>query len=74
MSDTISILLVDDHSIVRAGFQHMLLKEADMKILAEAENGSQAVELYQKLTPDVVVTMNISRSSTSRLLAISSRT
>lgn len=55
MSDTISILLVDDHSIVRAGFQHMLLKEADMKILAEAENGSQAVELYQKLKPDVVV-------------------
>jgi two-component system invasion response regulator UvrY len=55
MSDTIGILLVDDHSIVRAGFQHMLLKEADIKILAEAENGSQAVELYQQLAPDVVV-------------------
>jgi two-component system invasion response regulator UvrY len=55
MSDTIRILLVDDHSIVRAGFQHMLLKEEDMEILAEAENGRQAVELYRELSPDVVV-------------------
>jgi len=55
MSKTIRILLVDDHSIVRAGFQHMLLKEADMEILAEAENGAQAVELYRELSPDVVV-------------------
>jgi len=55
MSNPIRILLVDDHSIVRAGFQHMLLKEADMEILAEAENGTQAVELYRELSPDVVV-------------------
>lgn len=55
MSNKIRILLVDDHSIVRAGFQHMLLKEADMEIVAEAENGAQAVELYRKVKPDVVV-------------------
>ncbi len=55
MSNKIRILLVDDHSIVRAGFQHMLLKEADMEIVAEAENGSQAVELYRNIKPDVVV-------------------
>ncbi|MBV0931803.1 response regulator [Marinobacterium weihaiense] len=55
MSKKIRILLVDDHSIVRAGFQHMLLKEADMEIVAEAENGSQAVELYREVKPDVVV-------------------
>lgn len=55
MAQAIRILLVDDHSIVRAGFQHMLLKEADMVILAEAENGNQAVELYHELSPDVVV-------------------
>lgn len=55
MNSKIRILLVDDHSIVRAGFQHMLLKEADMEIVAEAENGGQAVELYRKVMPDVVV-------------------
>ncbi|MBA4502291.1 response regulator [Marinobacterium marinum] len=55
MSNKIRILLVDDHSIVRAGFQHMLLKEADMEIVAEAENGSQAVDLYRNIKPDVVV-------------------
>lgn len=55
MSSKIRILLVDDHSIVRAGFQHMLLKEADMEIVAEAENGGEAVELYRKVKPDVVV-------------------
>lgn len=55
MTNAIRILLVDDHSIVRAGFQHMLLKEADMVILAEAENGNQAVELYRELSPDIVV-------------------
>jgi two-component system invasion response regulator UvrY len=55
MSNKIRILLVDDHSIVRAGFQHMLLKEADMEIVAEAENGNQAVDLYREVKPDVVV-------------------
>ncbi len=55
MTSKIRILLVDDHSIVRAGFQHMLLKEADMEIVAEAENGGEAVDLYRKVKPDVVV-------------------
>ena len=55
MSSKIRILLVDDHSIVRAGFQHMLLKEADMEIVAEAENGGEAVEMYRQIRPDVVV-------------------
>lgn len=55
MSSKIRILLVDDHSIVRAGFQHMLLKEADMEIIAEAENGGEAVEMYRQIRPDVVV-------------------
>jgi two-component system invasion response regulator UvrY len=53
--DIIRILLVDDHAIVRAGFHHMLLKESDMKVVAEAETGDRAVELYQTLAPDVVV-------------------
>ena len=55
MSNKIRILLVDDHSIVRAGFQHMLLKEADMELVAEAEKGGQAVDLYRSIKPDVVV-------------------
>jgi len=73
MSKKIRILLVDDHSIVRAGFQHMLLKEADMEIVAEAENGSQAVDLYRSVKPDVVV-MDLAMPADQDTLEASSTT
>jgi DNA-binding NarL/FixJ family response regulator len=51
----ITILLADDHTIVREGFRHMLELEADFEVIGEAANGRQAVALAVKLRPDVVL-------------------
>jgi DNA-binding NarL/FixJ family response regulator len=52
---SITVLLAEDHQIVREGLKAMLNLEADIKVVGEAENGRQAVELFGKLRPDVVV-------------------
>jgi DNA-binding NarL/FixJ family response regulator len=52
---TMRILLADDHRIVREGLRTLLNSEADMKVLAEAANGREAVKLAEELAPDVVV-------------------
>ncbi len=51
----ISVLLADDHTIVRQGFRALLQVEPDIAVVGEAENGRQAVGLARKLLPDVVV-------------------
>lgn len=51
----IKILLADDHWVVRQGLKTLLELEPDLKVVGEAENGEQAVELAQKLKPDVVL-------------------
>jgi DNA-binding NarL/FixJ family response regulator len=51
----ITVLLVDDHTVVRQGLRALLLAEGDIDVVGEAENGRQAVQLAQKLTPNVVV-------------------
>jgi DNA-binding NarL/FixJ family response regulator len=51
----IRILLADDHALVRHGFRMILAAQPDMEIAGEAGNGRDAVELAQKLKPDVVV-------------------
>jgi DNA-binding NarL/FixJ family response regulator len=48
-------LLVDDHAMVRKGFRMILEAQADMEIAGEAGNGREAVELAERLHPDVVV-------------------
>ncbi len=53
--NTINILLVDDHEIVRAGYHRLLENTKDIKIIAEANNGEEAYKTYTKLEPDVVV-------------------
>jgi two-component system invasion response regulator UvrY len=55
----VSILLVDDHELVRAGFRRLLEDGDDFTIVAEASSGEQAVQEYNKYSPDVVV-MDIS--------------
>jgi DNA-binding NarL/FixJ family response regulator len=47
-------LLADDHAVVRQGFRMILGAEPDMRIVGEAANGRDAVELAEKLQPDVV--------------------
>lgn len=51
----ITVLLVDDHQIVREGFRSLLKHEPDIEVIAEAASGRQAVQLTAKLHPAVVV-------------------
>ncbi|MBO0910889.1 MAG: response regulator transcription factor [Acidobacteria bacterium] len=51
----ISVLLVDDHSLVRRGFRRMLEDEKDIRVVGEASDGEEAVKLVASLQPQVVV-------------------
>jgi two-component system invasion response regulator UvrY len=50
------LLLVDDHAIVRAGYRHLLSRQANLGLIDEAEDAEVAYVRYQSLKPDVVVT------------------
>lgn len=51
----ITVLLAEDHTIVREGFRKMLELEADIKVVGEAQDGRQAVALAKKIRPAVVL-------------------
>ena len=51
----ISVLLVDDHTVVRQGLRALLRPEEDIEVVGEAENGRLAVQMARKNPPDVVV-------------------
>src|SRR5947208_13530828 len=51
----ITVLLADDHIVVRQGLRALLVAEEDIDIVGEADNGRQAIQLVKKLLPDVVV-------------------
>jgi len=51
----IEILLADDHRIMRDGLSALLKNEPDIEVIAEADNGREAVEMSRKLKPNVVV-------------------
>jgi NarL family two-component system response regulator LiaR len=55
MGEIIRIVLADDHAVVRQGTAELLRREPDLDVIAEAENGLQAVELAQTLKPNVVI-------------------
>lgn len=49
------ILVVDDHFMVRLGLVSAMSRESDMEVVGEASNGTQALELFEKLQPDVTL-------------------
>jgi DNA-binding NarL/FixJ family response regulator len=51
----ITVLLAEDHQIVREGFRALLEHESGIEVVGEAETGREAVQLTRKLRPDVVV-------------------
>ena len=51
----IRILLVDDHAVVRTGFRLLLQSLSELSVIAEADSGEAACQLYLELTPDVVI-------------------
>jgi len=51
----ISVLLVDDHGMVREGLKYYLETEADIKVVGEAGDGKKAAELAAELVPDVIL-------------------
>jgi len=55
MSNKISVLLVDDHSLVRRGFRRILEDAPDITVVGEAGDGEEAVRLAQQLKPRLIV-------------------
>jgi two-component system invasion response regulator UvrY len=67
---TITIMLVDDHAIVREGYRSLLQKQDNMEVTAEANDGQQAYLKYREFEPDIVI-MDITMPGQSGLEAIS---
>jgi DNA-binding NarL/FixJ family response regulator len=55
MSQATSILLVDDQPMLRMGYRMVLDAQPDLRVVGEAENGHEAIELTARLEPDVVL-------------------
>ena len=55
MSQSIRILVAEDHLVARVGVSTIVNMQPDMTVVAEASNGQQAVELYRKHQPDVAL-------------------
>jgi NarL family two-component system response regulator LiaR len=54
-SQTIRVMLVDDHNVVRSGLATFLRAYDDLELIAEAKNGSEAVKLCREKKPDVIL-------------------
>ena len=65
----LSVLLVDDHSVVRMGFKMLIDNEKDMQVVAEAETGEDGIIKFQEIKPDVIV-MDITMPGIGGLEAI----
>jgi DNA-binding NarL/FixJ family response regulator len=55
INDLISVVLADDHAVVRAGLKAVLSSAKDMTVIGEASNGAEAIATVKRLDPDVLV-------------------
>ncbi len=69
MSKKVTIVLVDDHAVVRAGVRRLLEQEALFEVIGEAESGEKAYHMFGELKPDVMV-MDLSMPGMGGLEAI----
>src|SRR5215207_9999574 len=53
--ESIRVLLVDDHAVVRQGLRMFLGLDPDLQIIGEATNGLEAIELSRQLQPDIIL-------------------
>ena len=51
----ITVLIADDHSMVRQGLKQILELEDDITVIAQAANGSEAVKLGKRRNPDIIL-------------------
>ena len=51
----ITVLLVDDHTVVRQGLRALLNQEEDIEVVGEAQNGREAVQMAAKTSPEIVI-------------------
>src|SRR5262244_971201 len=65
----IRILTVDDHPVLRKGIAALVNAEPDMKLIAEASNGHEAIEMFRSHGPDVTI-MDLQRPEMNRTEAI----
>jgi len=68
VTTTINVLLADDHALVRRGFRRLLEDDPSLRVVGEASNGDEAIQLAATLTPDVIV-MDAAMPGTNGLLA-----
>ena len=69
MSKKVTIVLVDDHAVVRAGVRRLLEQEALFDVIGEADSGEKAYQMFGELKPDVMV-MDLSMPGMGGLEAI----
>jgi len=55
LKDKISIVLVDDHTIVRDGMKYLLEEDESLTVIGEGSNGLEAIELVENLQPDILI-------------------
>jgi DNA-binding NarL/FixJ family response regulator len=68
MKPKITVLLVDDHSLVRRGFRRLLEDDPALEVVGEAQNGDEAIRLAAALSPRVIV-MDCAMPGTNGLVA-----
>ena len=54
-TESIKIMIVDDHPVVREGLSRIIVSESGMEVIAEAGTGAEALTQYRKLRPDIVL-------------------
>lgn len=55
MKESVTLLIADDHEMIRAGIRHIISGHPNIKIIGEAANGCEAVKLAKELKPDVIL-------------------